>query len=180
VGFYPRRVTLPSGRQVELLYSRETLKLPAPVALEEFQLEVYPGGEKERDYKSLVRFHENGRWSEIEEVHSNNPTEHDGWWYFQSTWDPPDERAGYAGMNYTGLGVGNRHGVGTMLLGSVLTVLGTLWAFYVKPVILRRRLGERGAGDRGVPQELPDEEIFTVPPAAASGAARVRLTETEA
>lgn len=160
VGFYPRRVTLPSGREVELLYSRETLRLPAPVALEEFQLEVYPGGEKERDYKSLVRFFENGRWSEVEEVHSNNPTEHAGWWYFQSTWDPPDERAGYAGMNYTGLGVGNRHGVGTMLLGSVLTVLGTLWAFYVKPLILRRRLGERSA--------------------AATGAARVRLTETEA
>ena len=190
VGFYPRRVKLASGREVELLYSRETLALPAAVALEEFQLEVYPGGEKERDYKSLVRFFENGRWSEIEEVHSNNPTEHAGWWYFQSTWDPPDERAGYAGMNYTGLGVGNRHGVGTMLLGSVLTVLGTLWAFYVKPLILRRRLGGHGAGRGDARSGRPDEdetgpgfendETYAAPPAAASGAARVRLTETEA
>ncbi len=180
VGYYPRRVTLASGRQLELLYSRETLRLPAPVALEEFQLEVYPGGEKERDYKSLVRFYENGRWSDLEEVHSNNPTEHDGWWYFQSTWDPPDERAGYAGMNYTGLGVGNRHGVGTMLLGSILTVLGTLWAFYVKPVILRRRLGDRRAETGGALQDLPGATPFPAQPAAASGAARARLTETEA
>jgi hypothetical protein len=93
-------------------------------------------------------------------------------------------------MNYTGLGVGNRHGVGTMLLGSVLTVLGTLWAFYVKPLILRRRLGARGAGPgdarSGRPDEdesgpgFEDDETYAAPPAAASGAARVRLTETEA
>lgn len=179
VGFYPQRIRLPSGREVELLYSRETLQLPAPVALEEFQLEVYPGGEKERDYKSLVRFHENGAWSDVEEVHSNNPTEHSGWWYFQSTWDPPDERAGYAGMNYTGLGVGNRHGVGTMLLGSVMTVLGTLWAFYVKPVILRRRLAGRREPDElsAAAAELPEN---LEPAAAQSGAARTRLTEKNA
>lgn len=175
VGFYPERIRLPSGREVELLYSRETLQLPALVALEEFQLEVYPGGEKERDYKSLVRFYENGAWSGIEEVHSNNPTEHAGWWYFQSTWDPPDERAGYAGMNYTGLGVGNRHGVGTMLLGSAMTVIGTLWAFYVKPVILRRRLAGRREPDAAA--EAPD---LPAQPAAQGNAARIRLTENEA
>ena len=37
------------------------------------------------------------------------------------------------------LGVGNRHGVNTMLLGCCLSVLGMIYAFYVKPVIKRRR-----------------------------------------
>jgi hypothetical protein len=37
------------------------------------------------------------------------------------------------------LGVGNRHGVNVMLLGCCLSVLGMIYAFYVKPVIKRRR-----------------------------------------
>ena len=138
-GYYPRTVSLEDGRRLELLFSRQRIRLPTPVALEDFQLEVFPGGTRERDYISLVRFLEKGEWGPIHEVHSNHPTEHDGWWYFQATWDPPDPSRSYGGMNYTGLGVGNRHGVGVMLLGSILTVLGTLWAFYVKPVLLLRR-----------------------------------------
>lgn len=140
VGYFPKRVRIAGLPPIELVYSRPTLRLPAPVALDEFQLEVFPGGTRERDYISLVRFHENGEWTEPTAVHSNNPTEHEGWWYFQSTWDPPEPGARYAGMNYTGLGVGNRHGVGILLAGGLMTVLGTLWAFYVKPVILRRRV----------------------------------------
>lgn len=138
-GYYPRTLSLEDGRKLELLFSRQRIRLPTPVALEDFQLEVFPGGTRERDYISLVRFLENGKWGPVQQVHSNHPTEHGGWWYFQSTWDPPDPSRNYGGMNYTGLGVGNRHGVGVMLLGSILTVLGTIWAFYVKPVLLLRR-----------------------------------------
>lgn len=166
-GYSPQRVRLPSGRELDLLYSRRTHALPAPVALEVFELETYPGGTRERDYRSLVRFFENGRWSETHQVHSNNPTEHAGWWYFQSTWDPPDEQSGNNGMNFTGLGVGNRHGVGVMLLGCVLMSLGTIWAFYVKPVILRR-LAERGATRRTtVPSQSADHRDGSEQPAAA-------------
>ena len=38
-----------------------------------------------------------GGYGEQQQVSSNNPAAYDGWWYFQSTWDPPD-------MNFTGLG----------------------------------------------------------------------------
>ena len=55
-----------------------------------------------------------------------------------------------------------------MLLGSVLTVLGTLWAFYVKPVILRRRLGERRAEDRDAAERTcPTIATYPAQPAAA-------------
>ncbi|MBP7147614.1 MAG: hypothetical protein KBD01_08725 [Acidobacteria bacterium] len=169
-GYFPARVMLADGRTLELLYSRESRRLPAPVALEEFALETYPGRNKERDYISRVRFFENGRWSDIHEVHSNNPTAHAGWWYFQSTWDPPQPEANYAGMNYTGLGVGNRHGVGIMLLGAVMTVLGTLWAFYVKPVILRRRvLAGATAARPALAPAVPGAPNPNLEPAASGG-----------
>lgn len=144
-GYHPKVVTLEDGRRIELLFSRASMELPTRVALEEFKLETFPGGERERDYISLVRFAEDDGWSEVHEVRSNQPTEREGWWFFQSTWDPPSPRMNYAGMNYTGLGVGNRHGVGIMLIGSILTVVGSIWAFYVKPVLLRRRREVREA-----------------------------------
>ena len=139
MGFNLRSLRLADGRQVEFLYSRESVLLPAPVALEEFRLETYPGGRRERDFISIVRFFEEGAWSAPHEVRSNHPTEYDGWWYFQSTWDPPSLEIGYAGMNATGLGVGNRRGVGIMFFGCLLTILGSLWAFYFKPWLIRRR-----------------------------------------
>ena len=38
------------------------------------------------------------------------------------------------------LGVANRNGVWTMLLGTIVSCLGMTYAFYVKPAIRRRRL----------------------------------------
>lgn len=104
-------------------------------------------------------------WSEPVDVSVNSPVEHAGLWYFQAQWDPPDNRprdgqAMSAGLNYTVLGVGNREGVHIQLLGCCIAVSGMLYAFYVKPVIKRRRqaevlasLGQRGAsaGKKGNP-----------------------------
>jgi hypothetical protein len=42
-------------------------------------------------------------------------------------------------LNYTVLGVGNRHGVLIMLLGCCVSLLGMIYAFYVKPFIKRRK-----------------------------------------
>jgi hypothetical protein len=36
------------------------------------------------------------------------------------------------------LGIGNRNGVWTMLAGCILSVIGMIYAFYVKPMIKRR------------------------------------------
>jgi hypothetical protein len=143
IRYQPTSLTLPDGQVIELLFSRETRRLPSPVALEEFALQTYPGSTasnpRPRDFISRIRFYEEGRWSQALEVSSNHPTEHRGWWFFQSTWDPPDPNTGYAGLNYTGLGVGNRHGVRIMLAGGIMAVMGTFFAFYVKPILLRHR-----------------------------------------
>lgn len=148
MGFRPAVIEGPGGRQFEILFSRQTHPLPVQVALEDFQLETFPGGTRERDFISLVRFFERGAWTRVHKIHSNNPTGFAGWWFFQSTWDPPDPAAGYPGLQFTGLGVGNRHGVGVMLAGGLMTVLGTIWAFYVKPLILKRRIARGRAVSR--------------------------------
>ncbi|MCS7033366.1 MAG: hypothetical protein NZ561_05140, partial [Phycisphaerae bacterium] len=55
----------------------------------------------------------------------------ESWLLFQAQWDP-------GGQQWTVLGVGNRPGVFTMTLGSVLIGAGLLYAFYVKPIIVAR------------------------------------------
>ncbi|MCA9284210.1 MAG: hypothetical protein KDA22_03275 [Phycisphaerales bacterium] len=153
--FDPVTMALGDGRKVELMFSRQRLPLPSPIALQEFVLTTHAGGfsgstMEIRNYTSLVRFGSPGpnggpeEWSEPIAVSVNQPVEHGGLSYFQAQWDPPDDaraagdRAS-AGLNYTVLGVGNRHGVVIQLLGCIIAVIGMIYAFYVKPAIKRRR-----------------------------------------
>jgi hypothetical protein len=164
--FEPRTVRLADGREVEMLFSRQRLPLKADVALDEFVLSSHIGGftgaqGSIRDYKSRLRFRDDGgAWSDTVDVSVNNPAEHEGLWFFQAQWDPPDSRPREgevmsAGLNYTVLGVGNREGVYIQLLGCCIAVAGMIYAFYVKPVIKRRRQAEVFAKlGKGVPQEV--------------------------
>lgn len=150
--YAPTQITLPDGRQLELLLSRWRERLPAPVALDRFVLQTYPGGDQPSDYISRIRFDENGTWSPVTEVRSNRPARHGDYWYFQSQYDPQTQ-------SHTVLGVGNRVAVGWMLAGTCLSIAGMLYAFYVKPVLIRRRK-QRGAAAAARAAErslLPDE-----------------------
>ena len=141
--YAPRHLTLPDGRHIELMFSRGRHAFPAPVTLEDFTLLTHQGGligtnSNVRNYVSQLRFaDESGEWSEPIRMSLNEPAERDGWWFFQSTWDAPQR--GYGGLNYTGVGVGNRNGVQIQLAGVCIAVAGMLFAFYVKPTIIRRR-----------------------------------------
>jgi hypothetical protein len=118
------------------------------VALDTFELATHVGGfsgqsSSIRNYTSVIRFRDpTGEWGAPLPVSVNEPAEFGGYSYFQSQWDPPDEardgRLASAGLNYTVLGVGNRHGVWTQLAGCVIACAGMAYAFYVKPVIKRR------------------------------------------
>jgi hypothetical protein len=146
--FRPSRFMLPDGSELEVLFSRQRLPLPAPVALDTFELATHVGGfsgqsSSIRNYTSVIRFRDpKGEWGAPMPVSVNEPAEFGGYSYFQSQWDPPDEardgRLASAGLNYTVLGVGNRHGVWTQLAGCVIACAGMAYAFYVKPVIKRR------------------------------------------
>ncbi len=149
--YRPSRLRLADGSVVEVMFSRQRLPLPAQISLEEFILDTHVGGftgetGSIRNYTSMVRFREprSNDWSRPVAVSVNQPVEHGGYWYFQSQWDPPSEPSrqgerGSSGLNYTVLGVGNRKGVELQLAGVIIATLGMIYAFYVKPVLKRRR-----------------------------------------
>lgn len=149
--FHPQRVRLADGREMDILFSRQRLPLGTDVALEDFVLATHSGGYTGesgtiRDYTSVLRFRDGAdeSWSEPTQVSVNAPVEHRGLWFFQAQWDPPEpvsarDPRGSAGLNYTVLGVGNREGVWTQLAGCVIAVAGMTYAFYVKPLLIRRR-----------------------------------------
>lgn len=138
--------TFSDGTTIDLVFSRETRPLPQPVVLDDFILTTYDGGftgtPSIRDWTSIIRFPQSDEGTDSMPVSVNNPAEHAGLWYFQSSWDAPiapsANSPGSPGLAYTGLGVGNRHGVYTALLGSILTVLGMIYTFYIKPILKRR------------------------------------------
>jgi hypothetical protein len=129
--------------------------MPAPVRLDKFELVKYPGATENtmmhRDFMSTVAIREPDTGAEIiDTAHMNNPIYFGrppyvpagvgrvtgsvlgGYWtLFQAQWDPNGQR-------YTVLGVGNRPGIGIMTLGCVLMVVGLMYAFYLKPVIIAR------------------------------------------
>lgn len=143
-GYRPELVQLPDGGLAEVLFSRERRALPNPIALEEFKLQTHLGGYTGdaltiMNYVSRLRFLDGGRWTEPVAISVNAPTGYGGYWYFQSNWDKPFGNNPSGGMNFTGLGVGNRNGVYVQLAGCCIAVAGMLFAFYVKPIIRRRR-----------------------------------------
>jgi hypothetical protein len=163
ISYNPTRLTLPNGKRVELMYSREKMKLPSAVVLEDFKLETHQGGLKGtnnnvRDYISTLRFADGqGGWTEPVTMSSNNPASNRGFWYFQSTWDPPAR--GSAGMNYTGAGIGNRNGVFIQLLGCCIAVTGMIYAFYFKPIVMRRRQAAAAVRSQQRRQEFETQTV---------------------
>ena len=141
--YAPERFRGANGVPVEVVFSRRRVKLPHPIAMEAFHLDTHLGGYSGststiRNYVSELRFLDGGQWTETVPIKVNQPAEYGGFWYFQSMWDRPPASNPTGGMNYTGLGVGNRHGVHIQLAGCCLAVSGMLFAFYVKPVMKRR------------------------------------------
>ena len=145
----PSALRLAGGIELEAMYSRETRPLPGAVVLDDFVLSTHVGGftgtaNSIRDWTSRVSFAEGSDgWNTAEgegivSISTNNPTNRSGLWFFQAFWDAP--RQGSNGLNFTGLGIANREGVSAMLAGSTISVLGLIYAFYVKPIVQRRRL----------------------------------------
>lgn len=138
--YQPTIVQLKDGRLIELMFSRQKAPLSVPIALDTFEVDSHLGGftgntSSILNWRSLVKPLDGT--GEILSVSVNDPKEYGGLWFFQSQWDPPDSMS--PGLNYTVLGVGNRKGVFQMLFGTCLAVAGMIWAFYVKPMIKRKR-----------------------------------------
>lgn len=113
---------------------------PARLTLENFELVTYPGGNPAttnlfRDFISTLRIDDSVTGQELVrgQAKMNSPIYFDNgnWLFFQSGYDKE--------AMATIIGVGNRPGVSVMTGGCILMTVGLLWAFYLKPVIIRRR-----------------------------------------
>jgi len=127
---------------IQLQLGNTQYELPAKITLEKFELEHYMGGSAEvgipRDFKSTLSIEDKATGERFVDVaHMNHPVYFPpglfgkSWTFFQAQWDPEGQR-------WTVLGVGNRHGTWIMTLGCIMIFAGLLWAFYLKPVIIRR------------------------------------------
>jgi hypothetical protein len=139
--------------------------MPARVTLDKFELVNYMGGRPEttnlfRDFKSHVTiFEPHISRSRQGVAHMNNPIYFGGlfdshWALFQAQWDPQGQR-------FTVLGIGNRPGVYVMTLGCTMIALGLLYAFYVKPIILRR-MKERALAQAATRSRAPKQRAEMV------------------
>jgi hypothetical protein len=134
-------VKLPQGDvAVQLALCHNRLRLPARLTLENFELVPYPGGDATmrgamiRDFRStLIVENPVTHESATEVAHMNNPVYYDGgrWLFFQAAYDG-DAR------QWTMLGIGNRPGVWIMTTGCAMIFVGLMYAFYLKPVVIRR------------------------------------------
>lgn len=177
--YRPQVMTLPDGRKIEMMFSRQRMELPAPVALDEFKVAAHIGGftgqtSSIMDWTSVIRFRDeqNQTWTDSKTVSVNKPAEYKGLSYFQAQWDPPD-RARFEGdvpsrgLNYTVLGVGNRNGVNVQLAGCIIAVLGMIYSFYCRPIIKRRRQ-QRVYAEIAAAQSQRQEEAREIEPVGAA------------
>lgn len=123
----------------ELLYSRVEHDLGGTLALRRLSTKFHPGREVATRWRSDVMAFPNGASGPVEGYAETNDTFYfgkswiGGWTLFQSSAPKNDD------WSWSILGVGNRNGIVPMVAGSVLITLGALYAFYVKPVLIRRR-----------------------------------------
>lgn len=132
-------IEIPGARApLELRLGNTVRGIPARIKLDRFELVPYPGGDASpgsimRDFRSHLTITDCEGRSTPGVAQMNDPVyfASGDWLFYQAQWDPD-------GQKFTVLGVGNRPGVFTMTLGCVMIGVGLGWAFYVKPLLIKR------------------------------------------
>src|SRR5262249_54042590 len=123
---------VPGMGSVQLLYGRQERPLPTRVTLEQLKTDFYPGRQQPSEWTSYFRFEDAATHTvRLAKAFLNNTARLGDWTLFQS-------QAAGDHESWTVLGVGNRQGVMTMLAGCTLISLGMIFAFAIKPIIVRR------------------------------------------
>jgi hypothetical protein len=130
----------PNPVTIRLQLGNRRRDLPCELTLNKFEAIPYPGvGTDFLDYKSTVTITEpetpdGGGGETITDVaKSNHPIyyDHGNWLFFQRSYDG-------TGKTWSELGVGNRPAINIMVAGCLMILTGLMYAFYAKPIIIRR------------------------------------------
>ncbi len=134
---------LPPGAIAPLQFQlgNTTRPLPVRLSLDQFKLIPYPGASVDTpnammlDFISTVTLANPDTGDSYTDVAKmNHPIYYNGgkWLFFQAAYDSS------GGHEWTQLGVGNRPFVGLMITGCVMIFIGLAYAFYAKPMIIRK------------------------------------------
>jgi len=129
----PLNFETPDGRNWELIYSRLAHELGVDIAARKLSVTYFPGRQNVESWRSdFVVVDGPSAKPEPGMVYTNETCKAGAWTLFQSG-------AAKDNWSYTILGVGNRNGIIPMVLGCVLITIGCWYAFYVKPILKKRR-----------------------------------------
>ena len=138
--FSPLHVQVPGSNAVwELVYSRARHALGAALAAQQLSVKYFPGRRDVESYRSDILVQTGGDGPQPVTVSTNQTYTVGHWTLYQAGFDSEEYWA------WTRLGVGNRIGMWPMNIGWIVLSLGCLFAFYVKPAILRRVKGPGAA-----------------------------------
>ena len=116
----------------EIVYSRARHDLGATLAARNLSVTYFPGQRGIESFHSEIMVQQEDGLARPAVVSTNQTLSVGRWTLYQSGFDFDDHWA------YTVLGVGNRIGITPMNIGWIVVTLGCLYAFYLKPVLLRR------------------------------------------
>ena len=126
----PQRVALPNNRTVQLTFSQPREKLPFTLKIKAAEFRTYLGSGLPEDYRCDVEVLGDGPPRTVL-LSLNNPLYVGRFQFFQSSWG--------RNVDYIMLGAPSRPGLPIIWLGCILICLGFPIAFYLKPLIARRR-----------------------------------------
>jgi hypothetical protein len=128
----PIRVALTGGGgEFEIIFSRLQRPLDATLIPHKLSVTFLPGRQSVESWRSDFLVATDDDEPVAASVQTNETHAVGRWTLFQSG-AAPDH------WSFTILGVGNRRGIVAMVIGCVLITLGSLFAFYVKPILIRR------------------------------------------
>lgn len=130
----PQIVDLPGNRGVLLTFSRLRSALPATVRVSDPVYHTYPGSGIPKDYVCDFRI-ESGGQRRVETLSLNNTVMVGDFQFSQGSWYPPGSDA----PTEIVFGAATRPGLPLVWLGCWMICLGLPYAFYVKPLLMRRR-----------------------------------------
>lgn len=137
-----------SAETWELVFSRMPRDFGAALVGRKLSVDFFPGRRRVESWRSDFIVQTSPQTTPVPAAVYTNQTYPVGpWTLFQS---------GAAGdhWSWTILGVGNRRGMWPMGLGSILIVVGTLYAYYVKPLVLRQRTRRNRPPDKTEPNTV--------------------------
>ena len=128
----PVRVQPPGcDTSYDVIFSRFRRPLGATLIPRRLDVSFFPGRNNVESWHSDFYVAHAGEKPQPAAVYTNQTYVVDNWTLFQSG-------AAQDHWSYTVLGVGNRQGIALMVLACVMITLGCMYAFYVKPILIRR------------------------------------------